>query len=39
MVLNASGELYNGRAKKHFLDYAKAKETEHEVILYCEANP
>jgi hypothetical protein len=30
---------YNGLAKKHFLDYAKAKETEHEVILYCEANP
>jgi hypothetical protein len=30
---------YNGLAKKHFLDYAKARETEHEVILYCEANP
>jgi hypothetical protein len=30
---------YNGLAKKHFLDYAKAKETEHQVILYCEANP
>jgi hypothetical protein len=30
---------YNGLAKKHFLDYVKAKETEHEVILYCEANP
>lgn len=30
---------YNGLAHKHFLDYAKAKETEHEVILYCEANP
>jgi hypothetical protein len=30
---------YNGLAKKHFLDYAKAKETEHEVILYCKANP
>src|SRR5271156_3116197 len=30
---------YNGLAHKHFLDYAKAKETEHEVILYCEAHP
>jgi hypothetical protein len=30
---------YNGLARKHFLDYAKARETEHEVILYCEANP
>jgi hypothetical protein len=30
---------YNGLAKKHFLDYRKGKETEHEVILYCKANP
>jgi hypothetical protein len=30
---------YNGLAKKHFLDYKKGKETEHEVILYCKANP
>jgi hypothetical protein len=30
---------YNGLAKKHFLDFRKGKETEHEVILYCEANP
>jgi len=30
---------YNGLAHKHFLDYAKAKETEHEVILHCEAHP
>jgi hypothetical protein len=30
---------YNGLAKKHFLDYTKARETEHQVILYCEANP
>jgi hypothetical protein len=33
------GGWYNGLAKKHFLDYAKAKETEHEVIVYCKANP
>jgi hypothetical protein len=30
---------YNGLAHKHFLDFKKAKEAEHEVILYCEANP
>ena len=30
---------YNGLAHKHYLDFAKAKETEHEVILCCEANP
>jgi hypothetical protein len=30
---------YNGLAKKHFLDFKKGKETEHEVILYCKGNP
>jgi hypothetical protein len=30
---------YNGLAHKHFLDYKKGKETEHEVILYCKAHP
>src|SRR5450631_731396 len=30
---------YNGLAKKHFLDFKKGKETEHEVIVYCKANP
>ncbi len=30
---------YNGLAKRHFLDFKKAKEAEHEVIKYCEANP
>lgn len=30
---------YNGLAKKHFLDYRKGRETEHEVIMYCKANP
>lgn len=30
---------YNGLAHKHFLDFRKGKETEHEVILYCKANP
>ena len=30
---------YNGLAHKHFLDLRKGKEAEHEVIVYCKANP
>src|SRR6478736_7499073 len=30
---------YNGLAKKHFMDFRKGKEMEHEVIVYCKANP
>ncbi|MGY3609170.1 MULTISPECIES: HdeA/HdeB family chaperone [unclassified Bradyrhizobium] len=30
---------YNGLAKKHFLDLRKGKLVEHEVIVYCKANP
>jgi hypothetical protein len=30
---------YNGLAKKHYLDFRKGKLVEHEVILYCKANP
>ena len=30
---------YNGLARKHFLDVKKGKEAEHEVIVYCKANP
>lgn len=30
---------YNGLARKHYLDVRKGKEAEHEVILYCKANP
>ena len=30
---------YNGLAHKHYLDYRKGKEVEHEVIMYCKANP
>ncbi|MDE5464732.1 MULTISPECIES: HdeA/HdeB family chaperone [unclassified Bradyrhizobium] len=30
---------YNGLAKKHYLDFKKGKEAEHEVIVYCKANP
>src|SRR3954453_4066960 len=29
---------YNGLAKKHFMDFRKGKEMEHEVIVYCKAN-
>jgi hypothetical protein len=30
---------YNGLAHKHFADFRRGKELEHEVILYCKANP
>ena len=30
---------YNGLAKKHYLDLRKGKIAEHEVIVYCKANP
>jgi HdeA/HdeB family len=30
---------YNGLARKHFYDVARAKNDEHEVIVYCKANP
>ena len=30
---------YNGLAKKHYINIGKAKEMEHEVIVYCKANP
>jgi len=30
---------YNGLAHKHFLDFRKGRETEHEVIQYCKAHP
>jgi len=30
---------YNGLARKHYLDFRKGKEAEHEVIVYCKANP
>ena len=30
---------YNGLARKHFMDAVKGKGIEHQVILYCEANP
>ncbi|QDW38739.1 hypothetical protein FFI89_017265 [Bradyrhizobium sp. KBS0727] len=30
---------YNGLARKHYMDVSKSKEAEHEVIVYCKANP
>jgi hypothetical protein len=30
---------YNGLAKKHYINIARSKEAEHEVIVYCKANP
>lgn len=30
---------YNGLAKKHYMDIRKGKEVEHEVMVYCKANP
>jgi HdeA/HdeB family len=30
---------YNGLAKKHYMDISKGREAEHELIVYCKANP
>ena len=30
---------YNGLAKKHYFNIGRARESEHEVIVYCKANP
>jgi hypothetical protein len=30
---------YNGLAKKHFINIPRSREAEHEVIVYCKANP
>ena len=30
---------YNGLAKKHYIDLRKGKLVEHEVIMFCNANP
>ncbi len=30
---------YNGLARKHLMNIKRAKEAEHEVIVYCKANP
>ena len=30
---------YNGLAKRHYMDIRKGSEAEHELIVYCKANP
>ena len=30
---------YNGLAKKHYIHVTRAKVFEHEIIMYCKANP
>jgi hypothetical protein len=30
---------YNGLAKRHYMDISKGREAEHELIVYCKANP
>jgi hypothetical protein len=30
---------YNGLAKKHFIHVTRAKAFEHQLLLYCKANP
>jgi HdeA/HdeB family len=30
---------YNGLAKKHYIHVTRAKQFEHEVIVYCKAHP
>ena len=30
---------YNGLAKRHYMDLRKGREAEHELIVYCKANP
>lgn len=37
-LMNWYSGWYNGLAKKHFFHITRAKQLEHEVILYCKAN-
>jgi HdeA/HdeB family len=30
---------YNGLAKRHYINIPRSREAEHEVIVYCKANP
>ena len=38
MLMSWYSGWYNGLAKKHFFHMSRAKELEHETILYCKAN-
>ena len=37
-LMNWYSGWYNGLARKHFFHITRAKQLEHEVILYCKAN-
>lgn len=39
MLTTWYGGWYNGLARKHLMNIKRAKEAEHEVIVYCKANP
>ena len=39
MLMSWYSGWYNGLAQKHFMDVAKGKVVESQVIAYCEANP
>jgi hypothetical protein len=39
MLMTWYSGWYNGLAKKHFLNVARGKELEHQVIVYCKENP
>ena len=30
---------YNGLGKKHFINVPRSKDAQHEIIVYCKANP
>jgi HdeA/HdeB family len=36
---NALTTWYNGLAHKHYADFKKGREVEHQVIEYCKAHP
>ena len=39
MLMTWYSGWYNGLAKKHFINVPRSREAEHEVIVYCKANP
>jgi HdeA/HdeB family len=39
MLMTWYSGWYNGLAKKHFLNVERGRALEHEVIVYCKANP
>jgi hypothetical protein len=39
MLMTWYSGWYNGLAKKHYMNIRRGKVDEHEVIVYCKANP